>query len=232
MNKQLTMRKIKTWLNKIDLTDQDVTEYAINNVHKLINDYILSDTDTGHKINESGFRIPLYVSRSQNLIFRICQMYFGVQGDSRIIYNFQISKYKPIQKYFFYGLSLKPEIAAQTYKIFMQQMRIIGMEYSEQNLKNEKSVNIRNYRLDRFCYGFLVNFFNQNSQLELSQEEQQQLKQYRVNSRFMPLNMKIADVDKDVEDRSQHDFDAGIDYFIHKAYAETRQLPMINRNYE
>lgn len=232
MNKQLTMRKIKTWLNKIDLTDQDVTEYAINNVHKLINDYILSDSDTGHKINECSLKIPLYVSMSQESIFDLCQMYFGVQGDSRIIYNFQISKYKPIQKYFFYGLSLKPEIAAQTYKIFMQQMRIIGKEYSDKYLKNEKSVNIRNYRLDRFCDGFLVNFYNENSHLELAQEEQQQLEQYRINSKFMPLNMKIADVDKNIVNRSQHDFDAGMDYFINKAFAESRQLPMVNRNYE
>lgn len=214
MNKKLTMQKINALLNGIDLTNPEFTEYVINIAQRLMQNYIWSCSDTEHKINESGLRVPLHVPLSQSSIFLLCEMYFGIQGDSRVIYNSQISKFKPIQKYFFYGFSLKPAIAAKTYKIFLQQMRNIGKEYSDKYLKNEKSVNIRNYRLDRFCNGFLVNFFNENSQLELSQEEQQQLEQYRGNSKLMPLNIKNDDVDKDVIGRYQDDFDAGLEYFI------------------
>lgn len=71
MKKQLIMQKIKIWLNRIDLTEIEATEAAICHVQEIMNDYILSDLNTANKINESGFRIPLYVSSAQESIFSI-----------------------------------------------------------------------------------------------------------------------------------------------------------------
>lgn len=209
MKKQLIMQKIKIWLNRIDLTDQEATEAIIRNVHEAMNDYILSDLNTANKINESGFRIPLYVSSAQESIFRLCQMYYGVKGFSR-----QIPKIdKTIQQYFFYGFSIRPEIAALTHKIFLQQLCLIGKDYFDKHIKNEKSVKVRTYRLDSYCDGFLTNFFNGFLEIKLEQEEEKQLEQYLINSNSMPLNRDIADFDEKINNMSQNDFSAGLDYF-------------------
>ena len=211
MNKQLTMQKIKTWLNRIDLTEREATEAAICHVHEITNDYILSDLNTGNKVNESGFRIPLYVSSFQESIFSICQMYYGVKGFSRLIPGSSIDK--TIQQYFFYGFSIKPEIAALTHKILLQQVRAIGKEYFIKHIKNEKSVKIRDYRHNRFCEGFLRNFFSSFLENKLAPEEEKQLEQYLINTIYMPLNRDIANFDREIIDRGNNDFDAGRDYF-------------------
>ena len=205
------MQKIKIWLNRIDLTEIEATEAAICHVHEIMNDYILSDLNTGNKVNESGFRIPLYVPSFQESIFSICQMYYGVKGFSRLIQGSSIDK--TIQQYYFYGFSIKPEIAALTHKILLQQVRAIGEEYFIKHIKNEKSVKIRNYRHNRFCEGFLRNFFNGFLEKKLEQEEEKQLEQYLINTIYMPLNRYIANFEQEVIDRGNNDFDAGRDYF-------------------
>ena len=212
MNKQLINQNIKTWLNRIDLTMPAVTEFAIYQLQKLINEYIDSDHETEHKITELGLKFPLKVIISRETLFKICQMYFGVQGYTRLIYDFT-QPHKSALVQYFYGLSLKPQIALETYIIFVNQLQTIRLDFYNKNLKNEKSTNITSYRLDRFCDGFLMNFYKPNSKLPISKEEQQQLERYRVNAHLKPLIQEVEEVSDAVEERSQKDFEAGINYF-------------------
>lgn len=205
-------KKIQTWLNRIDLTVPAVTEFAIYKVQQYINEYIYSESDSEHKINELGIKIPLSLLMSRESLFNLCQMYFGVQGYTRLIYDFT-QPHKSALVQYFYGLSLKPEIALQTYNIFVNQLHTIRVDFYNKNLKNEKSTNITSYRLDRFCDGFLRNFYKPHSKLPIPKEEQQQLERYRVNAHLKPLIQEVEEVSDSVEERSQKDFEAGINYF-------------------
>jgi hypothetical protein len=154
MNKVLVLDEIKKCLQEIDIRNFADTATVLLLVQERMKRASLfsSELVATEEVVEAAFTIPKRIPDWQYSLLRFCEECFAVKSYLR--YPFSLNTIKRPTCYF-YGMSLKPAIAAYAYKLLSKQIRTAGQAYALQNLQCVKQAKDKVYRRNKFCFGLV-----------------------------------------------------------------------------
>ncbi|WP_239352758.1 DUF7168 domain-containing protein [Snodgrassella communis] len=216
MDKVLVLDQIKKCLQEIDIRDFAATDTVLLVVQELMEKAGLfsSELIATEEVVETAFTIPKRIPDWQYSLLKLCEECFAVKS-----YFLMPCCLNTIKRptWYFYGISLKPEIAAYAYKLLSKQIRTAGQAYAIQNLQHVNLPKNKVYRRNRFCFGLVSGIKGWPKDgiitINITDEESQKLNKYRSNMGLIwPFPVSEPKVEEAVYEAGNEDFGNGLFY--------------------
>lgn len=148
MDKDKVLDKIKKCLALGQSANEHEAAQAIKQAQALMRQYGISDDDVALSVvTEAGVGCALGLPTWHQLLIGQCAKAFGVE-----CYQQQFGGLAEVR---FFGVGIKPELAAYAYEVLLRQLKKARREYLKNELKLVRLAKNKTYRADQFCTGWV-----------------------------------------------------------------------------
>lgn len=148
MDKEKVLDKIKKCLALGESANEHEAAQAIRQAQILMKKYGISEMDVElSAVTEKGVACASSLPTWHQVLIAQCAKAFGVECYQKTQWGLAEAR--------FFGIGIKPELAAYTYEVLLRQLKKERREYIKNELKAVRLTRNKTARADQFCTGWV-----------------------------------------------------------------------------
>lgn len=172
MDKQKVLEKIKKCLALGESANEYEAAQAIRQAQILMKKYGISEMDVElSAVTEKGVPVAATLPTWHQILISQCAKAFGVK-------SYQCTQWGLAEARFF-GIGIKPELAAYAYEVLLRQLKKERREYIKTELKAVRLPRNKTARADQFCTGWVYAVAQKVKEFATEPEEKDMLERYQ-----------------------------------------------------
>ena len=171
MDKQKVLEKIKKCLALGESANEHEAAQAIRQAQILMKKYGISEIDVElSAVTEKGVPVAATLPTWHQILISQCAKAFGVECYQHTQWGLAEAR--------FFGLGIKPELAAYAYEVLLRQLKKERREYIKNELKAVRLSRNKTARADQFCTGWVYAIVQKVKEFATEPEEKEVLNHY------------------------------------------------------
>ncbi|WP_049258883.1 DUF2786 domain-containing protein [Eikenella corrodens] len=172
MDKQKVLEKIKKCLALGESANEHEAAQAIRQAQILMKKYGISEMDVElSAVTEKGVPVAATLPTWHQILISQCAKAFGVK-------SYQYTQWGLAEARFF-GIGIKPELAAYAYEVLLRQLKKERREYIKNELKAVRLSRNKTARADQFCTGWVYAISRKVQEFAAEPAEEEVLARYK-----------------------------------------------------
>lgn len=172
MDKQKVLEKIKKCLALGESANEHEAAQAIRQAQILMKKYGISEMDVElSAVTEKGVPVAATLPTWHQVLISQCAKAFGVK-------SYQYTQWGLAEARFF-GIGIKPELAAYAYEVLLRQLKKERREYIKTELKAVRLPRNKTARADQFCTGWVYAISRKVQEFAAEPAEEEVLARYK-----------------------------------------------------
>ena len=202
MDKQKVLEKIKKCLALGESANEHEAAQAIRQAQILMKKYGISEMDVElSAVTEKGVPVAATLPTWHQVLISQCAKAFGVK-------SYQYTQWGLAEARFF-GIGIKPELAAYAYEVLLRQLKKERREYIKNELKAVRLSRNKTARADQFCTGWVYAIVKKVQEFAAEPAEKEVLAHYKQQMGEMG-QAKKRDVHGGSKVSREQDLSAGV----------------------
>ena len=171
MDKEKVLDKIKKCLALGESANEHEAAQAIRQAQILMKKYGVSEIDVElSAVTEKGVACASSLPTWHQVLIAQCAKAFGVECYQKTQWGLAEAR--------FFGIGIKPELAAYTYEVLLRQLKKERREYIKTELKAVRLSRNKTARADQFCTGWVYAIAQKVKEFATEPEEKEVLNHY------------------------------------------------------
>lgn len=172
MDKAKVLEKIKKCLALSQSANENEAAQALKQAQALMRQYSITDIEVElSAVTETGVGSAASLPSWHQLLISRCAKAFGVEC--------YLERCCGTAEVRFFGLGVKPELAAYAYEVLLRQLKKSRREYIKTELVRVRSASNKTARADQFCMGWVYAVAQKVEEFAMPPEEKGVLERYR-----------------------------------------------------
>lgn len=172
MDKQKVLEKIKKCLALGESANEHEAAQAIRQAQILMKKYGISEMDVElSAVTEKGVACASSLPTWHQVLIAQCAKAFGVECYQHTLWGLSEAR--------FFGIGIKPELAAYAYEVLLRQLKKERREYIKNELKAVRLSRNKTARADQFCTGWVYAIVKKVQEFAAEPAEKEVLAHYK-----------------------------------------------------